>query len=235
MFDGPPVRREGPPQVAAHRRGADPGAGARRGLRRGDGQLHQLQHGVDLDLRAHPDVRVPGAAGQGERLGRPPRPDLPRRRQRRRRCGAAGRLRRPQLEARRQGHGALQLRRRPGPVGPRRLHARRQPAHLGVRVQLRRPRRAVGRQGQPAHAQAGAPQLGGVGGQRAVRLDLVPHAGQRERDQDEAGRLGARVGRDRRPRRLRLPARAERRWRSGGRSSARRTRSTCCTSSAWST
>ena len=43
-----------------------------------------------------------------------------------------------QLEAGRQGRRPLQLRRRPGPLGPRRLHAGGQPAHLGLRVQLRR-------------------------------------------------------------------------------------------------
>ena len=36
----------------------------------------------------------------------------------------------------------------------------------------------VGGQGQPAHAQAGPPQLGGGGGQRAVQLHQLPHAGQ---------------------------------------------------------
>ena len=53
-----------------------------------------------------------------------------------------------------------------------------QPAHLGVRDQLRRARRSLGREGQPAHAQAGPPQLGGGGGQRAVQLHQLPHAGQ---------------------------------------------------------
>ena len=40
----------------------------------------------------------------------------------------------------RRGHRALQPRRRPGPDRARRLDARGQPAHLGLRDQLRRPR-----------------------------------------------------------------------------------------------
>ena len=39
------------------------------------------------------------------------------------------------------GHRPLQLRRRPGPVGARRLDDGDEPAHLGLRVELRRPRR----------------------------------------------------------------------------------------------
>ena len=85
-----------------------------------------------------PDLRLPRPAGQGERVGEAPRARLPRRRLGRRRRGAAGRLGRSQLAAGRPGHRALQLRRRPEPVRPRRLDAGRQPAHLGVRVQLRR-------------------------------------------------------------------------------------------------
>ena len=52
----------------------------------------------------------------GERVGQAPRPAVPRGRHRRRRRRAARRLGGAQLEARRPGHGALQLRRRPGPV-----------------------------------------------------------------------------------------------------------------------
>ena len=65
-------------------------------------------------------------------------------------------LGRPHLEAGRQGHRPLQLRRRPEPERPRRLDAGRQPAHLGVRDQLRRPGRSGRGQGQPADAQAHA-------------------------------------------------------------------------------
>ena len=87
-----------------------------------------------------------------------------------------GRRRGAQLEARRPCHRSLQLRRRPGPVGARRLDARREPTHLGIRDQLRRARRPRRRQGQPAHAQARAPLVGRSGVQRAVQLDVVPHA-----------------------------------------------------------
>ena len=93
--------------------------------------------------------------------------------------------------------GALQLPRRPGPVGPRRLDARRQPAHLGLRVELRRAGRPGRREGQPAHAQAGAPHLGGERRQRAVRVDQLPHARRPSRRPDEAGRLGVPLGRHR--------------------------------------
>ena len=56
----------------------------------------------------------------------------------------------------RQGRRALQLRRRPGPLRPRRLHAGGQPAHLGLRVELRGPGRPRRGEGQPAHAQGRA-------------------------------------------------------------------------------
>ena len=111
----------------------------------------------------------------------------------------------------RQGHRPLQLRRRPGPLGARRLDAGGQPAHLGLRDELRRPGRHHARQGQPAHAEAGAPELGGGGHQRAVQLDRLPHAGLAQRGAHEPGRQGARVGRQRRPRQLRRAARAQRR------------------------
>ena len=45
------------------------GAGAGRGVRGGDGVVDQLQHGLDVDLRAAADVRLPRPARPGERLG----------------------------------------------------------------------------------------------------------------------------------------------------------------------
>ena len=105
--------------------------------------------------------------GQGRSLGGAPRARLPRGRLGRRRRRPADGLGGAQLEGGRQGHRPLQLRRRPGPLGPRRLHAGGQPAHLGLRVELRRPGRHHRGQGEPAHAQAGAPELGGGGRQRA--------------------------------------------------------------------
>ena len=204
---GRAVRGQGSAQVAAHRRRAHPRARARRGLPRRHGQLDQLQHGVDVDLRAAVDVRLPRPAGPRVGVGRAPRAGLPRRRLRRLGRRPAGRLGRPQLEAGRPRRGPLQLRRRPGSVGPRRLDARRQPAHLGLRVQLRWPRRPLDRQGQPAHAQALAPHVGGGGGQRPVRLDQLPHARRPPRRPHEAGRQRVHLGRHRRHRRLRHAAR----------------------------
>ena len=49
----------------------------------------------------------------------------------------------------------------------------------------------------------GPPELGGGGGQRPVQLDRLPHAGVAQRGPHEAGRQGARLGGQRRPRRLR--------------------------------
>ena len=169
--------------------------------------------------------------GKESQVGRPPRPAVPRRRLRRVGRRAEGRRRRAQLEAGRPGHGPLQLRRRPGSVGARRLDARGEPAHLGLRDELRRPRRPRGRQGQPAHAEARAPHVGRGGVQRAVQLDLVPHARVAQRRRHEAGRHRLRLGRDRRPRRLRGAVRAQRRRHPGRRRVARRRRSSCCTTS----
>ena len=55
------------------------------------------------------------------------------------------------------------------------------------------------------------PHLGGGRGQRAVRLHQLPHAGRPPRRADEAGRHRVRLGRHRRHRCLRHPARAQRR------------------------
>ena len=154
------LRTEGSPEVDPCRGVPAPRTGTRRGLRRGDGELDQLQHGVDLDLRTPADLRVLEAPRQGERVGQAPRPAVPRDGQRRLGRGAAHRIRGPQLERRRQGDGALQLPRRPGPVGPRRLDDGDEPADLGLRVELRRPRRDRRGEGQPAHAEARPPLVG---------------------------------------------------------------------------
>ena len=74
MFAGHRVGREGPDQEPAHRRRGHARAGARRGVRRGDGVEHQLQHGVDVDLRAAADVRVPRPLRPRERRGPPATP-----------------------------------------------------------------------------------------------------------------------------------------------------------------
>ena len=133
------------------------------------------------------------------------------------------------LEAGRQGHRPLQLRRRPEPDRPRRLDAGRQPAHLGLRDQLRRPGRPGRGQGQPADAQAGPPVVGGGGRQRPVQLDLLPDAGVAQRGPDHPGRQGAGVGRLGRPRRLRRAVLPQRRGHAGGRGVLASPRSTCST------
>ena len=135
-----------------------------------------------------------------------------------RRRRAARRLGGAQLEARRRGHRALQLRRRPGPVRARRLDAGDQPAHLGLRVELRRPRRHRGREGEPAHAEARRTSRG-----RRRRCNALcnshelPDDREPERLADDAGPDGARLGRDRRHRRVRGAVRAERRRHAGRR------------------
>ena len=149
-------------------------------------------------------------------MGQAPRPRPPRGRLRCVRRRPPGRVGRPELEARRPRHRALQPPRRPGPLRARRLDAGRQPAHLGLRDQLRRPRRPGGREGQPAHAEAHAPHLGGERRQRALRVHELPDAGGPERGSHEAGRRRVRVGRRRGHRGLRHPARAQR-WRHPGR------------------
>ena len=59
------VRRQGPPQVPARRRGPAARARARRGLRGCHGHLHQLQHRLDLDLRAGVHLRLPDRSKDG--------------------------------------------------------------------------------------------------------------------------------------------------------------------------
>ena len=131
--------------------------------------------------------------------------------------GPPGRLGRAELEAGRQGRRALQLRRRPGPLGPRRLDAGGQSTHLGLRVELRGPGRPGRGEGQPAHAQGAPPELGRGGDQRAVQLDGLPDARVAQRRAHEAGRPRPRLGWERRPRQLRRPARHERRRHARGR------------------
>ena len=93
----------------------------------------------------------------------------------------AGRSGREQVEARRRGRGALPVGRARGPGRPRRHDDGPAAAHLGLRDELRRPGRAGPGQEQPAHAQAGPPQLGGGGRPRAGELHRLPAAGQPQR------------------------------------------------------
>ena len=210
-MEGRGVEGQGPAAEPARRRGAHARARTRRGVPGRDGQQHQLQHGVDQHLRADQHVRPAGPPGPRERVGEAPRPAVPRGGQRRLGCGAAGGHRRAQLEAGRPRHRALQPRRRPGPERARRLDDGRQPAHLGLRDQLRWPRRPRGGEGQPADAQAGAPHVGGSGGERAVQQHVLPHARRPQRCAHEAGRRRAHLGCHRRHRRLRHAVRAQRR------------------------
>ena len=154
MFEGVGLRATRTRASRSRRRGAPPRARARRGVRRGHGLVDQLQHRVDLDLRAAVDVRLPRPARPGVRLGRAPRARPPR-------VGsdASGVVLRV---------GSAVRHWRPGdkvtvhcnyvddqdPTRPRRLHARGEPADLGVRDQLRRPRGRRGGEGQPADAKA---------------------------------------------------------------------------------
>ena len=150
--DGDP--RQGPAPLAARRAGAHARARAGRGARRGHGQRDQLQHRVDLDLRAGVDVRVPRALRPHVGVLQAARPALPRGRLRPGRRRAAHRPRRDQVEARHRGRRPLPERRARGRRGPRRHDDGPAAADLGLRDQLRRPRRAGHRQGQPADAQA---------------------------------------------------------------------------------
>ena len=62
MFEGLDHAREGPAQEPAPAGGPDARARAGRGDRRGDGQRDQLQHRLDVDLRAGLDVRASSSA-----------------------------------------------------------------------------------------------------------------------------------------------------------------------------
>ena len=74
---GPP--RDKDPRESIHVEDvAHPGARPGRGAGRGHGQRDQLQHRLDLDLRAGLDVRLPQAVRQAVPAGQAPRPALPR-------------------------------------------------------------------------------------------------------------------------------------------------------------
>ncbi|CAK7279753.1 Crotonyl-CoA carboxylase/reductase, ethylmalonyl-CoA producing [Streptomyces misionensis JCM 4497] len=166
---------------------------------------------MDLDLRAAVHVRVPGALRPHQRAGQAARPAVPHHRLRPRGRRPAHRPRGQRLEARRRG-------RRPLPLGgagvlrrAQRHDARPRAAHLGLRDQLRRPRRDRARQVQPADAEAGSPQLGGGRRPRPGQLHRVPAAGVPQRRRHEAGRQRPHLGRERRTRLLRHTVRAGRR------------------------
>ena len=173
----------------------------------------ELQHRLVGDLRARADVRVPAPLRQGARLlGQAARPAVPRRR--------LGRLRR------RAAHGlGRQPSWKPGDrvlVHPNDVALEEPQGHddaiqdpdqrvWGFESQLRRAGRAVRREGRPADAEAGAPDLGRGGLHAARQLHGLPHAGVAERRADAAGRRRADLGRLRRAGRLRAAVRAQRR------------------------
>ena len=222
MFEGMASQGQGPAQVAARRRRRAARARPGRGAGRGDGQRDQLQHRVDLDLRAGVDVRVPRALRPALPAGQAARPALPRGRLRPGRRRAADRPGVHTLEARRPGRRALPLGRARGPRRPQRHDARPRAADLGLRDQLRRARRRRAGQGQPADAQARAPHLGGGRLPRPGQLHGLPPAGLQERRRHEAGRQRADLGRLRRPGRLRDAVRPQRRRHAGLRGLQRR-------------
>ena len=133
--------------------------------------------------------------GRRQPAGQAARPALPRRRLRPGRRRAAHRARRARLEARRRGGRALPVGRAREPRRPQRHDDGPRAADLGLRDQLRRPGRARAGQGQPADAQAGAPDLGGGRRPRAGELHRVPPAGLPQRRRHEAGRHRADLGR----------------------------------------
>ncbi len=197
----------GAPGRAARRVPArgDRGAGARRlrGHRPRDGRRGQLQQRVG---RARPArLRLPL-----------PRRGPPHRRLRRLGHRLEGRRGRHPLEARRRGRHPLQPGLLRGSRGPRPRPARRAvPADLGLRDDLGLVRPVLQGPGPAAPPQAQAPDLGGG------RL-LRPHLLHRLPDADGPGRPAARpqgagVGRGRRPRRVRAPARQAGRRRRGRR------------------
>ena len=103
-----------------------------------------------------------------------------------------------QLEAGRRGHRALQLRRRPGPDA--RTTTRCSPPTSGSGASRRTT--AVSAEltrgeGEPADAQAGAPHVGGGGGQRAHQLHQLPDDREPERRADDPGPDRAGLGRER--------------------------------------
>ncbi len=142
MFAGLDTRDKDPRKSLHVQEVADPGGRPGRGADRGHGQRHQLQHGVDVDLRAGLHLRLPAPVRAQLRPRPQARPALPRGGLgpvRRRAAGGAGRH---PLAARRPGRRALPVGRARGPAGPRRHHARPPAADLGLRDQLRWPRRA---------------------------------------------------------------------------------------------
>ena len=135
------------------------------------------------------------------------------------------------VEARRRGRRALPVGRAREPRRPQRHDARPRAADLGLRDQLRRPRRHRAGQVQPADAQARAPDLGGG---RLARAWSTPRRTASWSASNGAGmKQGDNVliwGASRRPRRLRDAVRPQRRRRPRSAWSPTRRRPTICRS-----
>lgn len=93
MFSRPGQPRQGPAPVPAPRRRRPARARPGRGPGRGDGQRGELQHGVELDLRAGLHLRLPGAVRPPLAADQASRPAVPRARLRPGGRGAAHRRR----------------------------------------------------------------------------------------------------------------------------------------------
>ena len=222
MFEGLETRDKDPRKSLHVEDVAAARARPRRGVRRGDGLGDQLQHRVDLDLRAGVDVRLPRALRPDVAAGQAARPALPRRRLRPGRRRARDRRRRALVEARRRGGRALPVGRARAPRRPQRHDARPGAADLGLRDQLRRPGPHRPGQVQPADAQAGPPDLGGGRLPRPGQLTAYRQLVSKQRRRHEAGRQRPGLGRLRRPRRVRHAVRPQRRRHPGVRGLQRR-------------
>ena len=101
MFEGLTAKEKDPRKSLHVEEVALPELGPGEALRRGDGLRDQLQHRVDLDLRARLHLRLPRALRPPLRPHQAPRPALPRGRLRPGRRRAQDRPRRHEVEARR--------------------------------------------------------------------------------------------------------------------------------------
>ena len=212
MFDGMESEGQGPPQVAPRRGGAAARAGPRRGLRGGHGHLRSTSTrcGPRSSSRCPPSASSTGWAGRAS--GAPATPSTTTWSARTPPawcCGSGSAVRNWKPGDKVTVHCNYVDDQDPSAHDDSMLAV--EPAHLGLRDELRRAGRPHGGQGQPAHAQADPPQLGGGGRQRPVQLDRLPHAGLAQRGPHDPGRQGAGLGGQRRARQLRRPARAQRR------------------------
>ena len=217
MFEGMDSDGEGPAQVAPRRRGADSPARPERVPHRGHGVGDQLQHGVDVDLRAAADVHVPRALRSRGRAGGPPQPRLSHRRLRRRCRRAEDGSRRDALEAGRRvtvhcnyvdmeahdGHDDSMM--DPG----QRIWGFETNFGSFAEISMVKANQLMPK---PTHLTWEEAACLGLVSSTSYRMLVSPNGAQ-----DEAGRRRPDLGRDRRSRWLRMPVRAERRRHPGRR------------------